>query len=65
MLTAVFIRVYAFDPVCVARVYTSAEEHIHICTVGTPVQVFPPLDILPSAFPEEHVPGEMSEEGCV
>lgn len=32
-----------FDPVCVVRVYTSAEEHIHICTVGTPVQVFPPL----------------------
>lgn len=54
-----------FDPVCVARMHTSAEEHAHICTVGVPVQIFPPLDILPPAFLEEHVLGEMSEEGCV
>lgn len=54
-----------FDPVCVARMHTSPEEHAHICTVGVPVQIFPPLDILPPAFLEEHVLGEMSEEGCV
>ena len=54
-----------FDPICVARMHTSAEEHAHICTVGVPVQIFPPLDILPPAFLEEHVLGEMCEEGCV